>query len=77
MEENISRYTFLVMRGRVKKEKETFMNSFSGFIQAFLYYPSVSLFLYLYLILFVPGGGSINITEIFNFLSRFMLRKKK
>jgi hypothetical protein len=53
------------------------MNPSLGFIQLIFYYPVLSLFLYIYLVIFVPKISTISLNNIyFQFISKLGVDKE-
>ncbi|BDD77251.1 hypothetical protein Mp_Cg00270 (chloroplast) [Marchantia polymorpha subsp. ruderalis] len=48
------------------------MNSFFYFVQLFFYYPFFIIFLYIYLVFFLPKINNVNFSNIFPFLKKWI-----
>nr|BDW46134.1 ORF50 [Marchantia emarginata subsp. cuneiloba] len=53
------------------------MNPFFCFVQLFFYYPFFVIFLYIYLVVFIPKTNNINFLNILSFFSKWIKTKKK
>lgn len=59
------------------KFKHIIMNPSLGFIQLIFYYPVLSLFLYTYLVIFVPKISTIGLNNIYSrFISKLKIKKE-
>ncbi|KAG6539943.1 hypothetical protein Mapa_018709 [Marchantia paleacea] len=56
----------------ITKLKEILMNPFFYFVQLFFYYPFFIIFLYIYLVFFIPKTNNINFSNIFPLFSKWI-----
>jgi len=61
-----------------KKSKYIIMNPSIGFIQLLFYYPVLSLYIYIYLVAFIPKMNAISINYIYSqFISKLAINKEE